>query len=136
MTGSRVALQRLVSRRLVGMSAQEVPHGDVPALVLAPGGAHMEVVCARTLRRLGQQVIVGRLRGGHEQVPEPLERLDISVSRLDRLHRELEVEDGLGWEPWHSGGADVLEADAPRISELVKCGRRDSNPHSLSATST
>ena len=106
-----LALQRLVPRRLFGVDAQEIANGHVPELVVATRGADMEVMGPGSPSRLGEKVEIRRVRVGHEEIPEALERLDVPCARLDGRHRHLEVEDRLCGQPGDGGGADVLGPD-------------------------
>jgi hypothetical protein len=63
------ALQGRVARGLVGMGAQEIAEGDVAELVLASGRADVQVIPPRPLRRLGEEVVVGRFGRRDEQYP-------------------------------------------------------------------
>src|SRR3712207_7863927 len=55
--------------------------GDVAKLMPAAGLAHVQVVLARSLGRLREEVIVRRLRGGSEQVPRSEEHTSELQSR-------------------------------------------------------
>ena len=68
-------------------------------------------------RRVGEEVVVGRLGISDEQVPDPFQWLDIPRSRLDGVDGELKVEDGLGSEARHGRRAHVLQAHG----DLRKC---------------
>ena len=80
----------------------------------------VEVVGPGPLGRLGEEVVVGRLGRRREEVAEPPQRTGVAITRLDRLHRELEVEDGLGGEARYGRRADVLEAQRDRAEGLTQ----------------
>jgi hypothetical protein len=104
------ALELRVGRRLVRVRAQEVAHGEVPALLVAAGLADVEVVRPRPLGRTAEEEVVGHLGVGDEAVAEARERIAEGAERLERRDRELQVEDRLGRQPGHGGRADVLQA--------------------------
>jgi hypothetical protein len=120
-------LEGLVARRLVAARAQVVPHRDVAKLVLASPLADVQVMGARTLRGPGEEVMVGRLGRGHEEVAERLEGAGVADARLELLNGELKIEDRLGGEAWNRRRAHVLEAhrrlaDGVLDAAELRCG--------------
>ncbi len=127
----RGALHCRVVRRLISVCAQEVADGDMAELVLAACRADVQVMGARALRRLGEEVVVGRLRGRGEQVSQPLQRRDVPLQPLDGRDGELKVEDRLGRKPRHRRRAHVLQADgllAQRLRDAKQLRRGQSRP--------
>jgi hypothetical protein len=91
------------------VGAEEVADGEVAVLVVASGLADVDVERAGPLRRPGEEVVVGGFRRGREQVPETLQRFDIPLSGLERVHGDLEVDDGLGRQAGDGRGAHMLD---------------------------
>jgi hypothetical protein len=69
------ALQRGVAVRFIGMAAKEVAEREMTELVIAADRADMQVMGARALGRLAEEVVVGRHGRRSEQAPEPLQRV-------------------------------------------------------------
>ena len=113
------ALELRVARRLVRMRAQEVADGQVPALMVAPGLADVEVVRPRPLGRLAEEAVVGHPRVRHEDVAEARERAGVGVERLERRDGELEVQDRLRGQPGDRRGADMLEPHRQRAEHRL-----------------
>jgi len=110
MLGSQATFENRIALRLAGVSAQEVPDGKVTSLVHASGLADVQVIRARALRWESEEVKVGRLRRWDEQIPQPLQRLDVPRPSGDGGDRELEVENGLCGETRYRRRANVIEA--------------------------
>lgn len=79
MLSGDLALQDLVASCLLGMRAQVVAHRQVPDFAVAPGGAHVHVKGPRPLGRPGEEVALGRVGIGSEQVAETFQRLDVTL---------------------------------------------------------
>jgi hypothetical protein len=126
-----LALERFIPRRLFGVGAQEIAHGHVPKLVIAAGGAQMQVMGPGSPGGLGEQVEIRRVRVGHEEISKALERLDVGRARLDGRHRHLKVEDRLRGQPGDGRGADVFGArrqGAEGLLDATQLGLGPLNP--------
>jgi hypothetical protein len=111
------------------VGAEEVADREVTELVLASHLADVDVVRARALCGLAEEVEVGPRGIRGEEIAQILQRSYIHRRALDGRDRQLKVEDRLRCESRHRGGTDVLQPHGdrangfPDATELVaRCG--------------
>jgi hypothetical protein len=71
--------------------------------------AYVNVVTARTLTRLSEEVVIGRIRIGCEQVSEAFKRTNECLPLFNVTHRDLNIDDRLRGQIWHGSRADVFD---------------------------
>ena len=70
---SKFALHIRVPSGFLRVRAQEVADDEVAHLFVASCGTYVNVVAARALRWLSEEVVIGRIRIGCEQISEAFE---------------------------------------------------------------
>jgi hypothetical protein len=91
------------------MGAEEVTHGQVPSLFFAARRANVDVELAGTINGLSEKVKVRRVRIGCKQVAEALKPWNEGTEVSNILDGDLDINDGLGIQTRHGGGADVID---------------------------
>lgn len=108
---NEAAFEIRVPGGLIRMRAKEVAHDEVAHLFAAARFADVNVVAARTLAGLSEEVVIGRIRIGREQVSEAFKRTNECLPLFDVAHRDLNIDDRLRGQIWHGGRADVFDPD-------------------------
>ena len=91
----------------------------MPHLFFTAHLAHMDMESARARHRLPEEMKIGRVGIGREQIPEAFKRGNKGLWESHVANRDLDIDDRLRGKAGDRGGADVIDLEsivAKRIS--------------------